>query len=78
MCPQPPVKALGVSDDDLDIFTKDVPFNFTVEQALEQLDDPGALAKVAWLRTLTTRIPVYAELMQAVQDLSSTMYKFHK
>jgi hypothetical protein len=47
VCPQPPVKALGVSDDNLDIFTKDVLFNFAVEQALEQLDNPEALAKVA-------------------------------
>jgi hypothetical protein len=27
---------------------------------------------------LDTCIPVYAELMQAVQDLSSAMHKFHK
>ena len=47
MCPQPPVKALGVSDDNLNIFTKDVPFNFAVKQVLKRLNDPRALAKVA-------------------------------
>jgi len=34
-CPQLPVEALGVSDDNLEIFTKDVPFNFAAKQALE-------------------------------------------
>jgi len=42
------------------------------------LDDPGALAEVARLRMLSMCIPVYTELMQAVQDLSSAMHKFHK
>ena len=34
-CPQLPVEAPGVSDNNLKIFTKDVPFNFATEQALE-------------------------------------------
>ncbi len=37
----------GVNDNDLDIFTHDVLFNFAVEQAMDQLNDPGVLAKVA-------------------------------
>ena len=78
VCPQPPVEALGVSDDDLDIFTKDIPFNFAVKQVLKQLDDSRVLAEVAQLRMLDVCIPVYAELVQAVQDLSNAMYKFHK
>jgi hypothetical protein len=30
----------------LDLLIWDVPFNFTLEQALESLEDPGVLAKV--------------------------------
>ncbi len=33
---------------------------------------------MAQLRTLSVHILVYTELMQAVQDLSSAMHKFHK
>src|SRR5216683_3996784 len=36
------------------------------------------LAEVGWLRTLCTCIPVYAKLVQSVQDLSTAMHKFHK
>ena len=72
------MEAPGVDDNDLDIFTHDVPFNFAVEQAMDQLDDPEALAKVAQLQTFSVCIPVYSELMQAVQELSSAMHKFHK
>ena len=46
-CLQLPVEALGVADDDLKIFICDMPFNFAVEQALDQLDDLGVLAEVA-------------------------------
>jgi len=45
---------------------------------MDQLDDPGVLAEVTQRRTFSTRIPVYSELMQAVQELSSAMHKFHK
>jgi hypothetical protein len=44
--PRPPVDALNTNDHDLDIFTQDVPFNFATEQALDWLDNPGALAEV--------------------------------
>ncbi len=33
----------------LDVFVWDVPFNFALEQALESLEDPGVLTKVARL-----------------------------
>ena len=42
-----PVAAPAVEDNNLKIFTQDVPFNFAVEQALDKLEDPGALAEVA-------------------------------
>jgi len=45
--PRQPVAAPTVEDNDLEIFTQDVPFNFAVEQALDKLEDPGALAEVA-------------------------------
>jgi len=67
-----------VSDKDLEIFTQDLPFNVTLEQALDSLDDPGALAKVAQLHTLVVRVPVYAELVQNVQELSEAIHKFQK
>jgi hypothetical protein len=47
--PQPPVEAPSINDSDLEIFTRDMPFNFTIKQALERLDDPGVLAKVTQL-----------------------------
>jgi len=72
------VEAPGVEDNDLDIFTKDIPFNFTVEQALEKLDDPSMLAEVARLQSLSACIPMYLELIKTVQDLSKAMHKFHK
>jgi hypothetical protein len=40
------VEASNISDRDLDIFTQNIPFNFTAEQVLEKLDDLGVLAKV--------------------------------
>src|SRR6266851_5181382 len=56
----------GVSNKDLEIFTQDLPFNFALEQALDSLDNPGALAKVARLCTLVARVPIYTELTQNV------------
>jgi hypothetical protein len=76
--PRPPVDAPNADDRDLDIFTQDVPFNFATKQALDRLDDPGALAEVGRLRSLCARIPVYSELAQDVQELASAMHKFHK
>jgi len=77
-CPQLPIEGSYVDNNDLDIFTRDTPFNFAVEQALERLEDLGMLAEVGQLRTLCARIPVYAKLVQSVQDLSTAMHKFHK
>lgn len=37
----------GVDSAKLNLFIKDILFNFGLEQALESLEDPGALAKVA-------------------------------
>jgi hypothetical protein len=39
----------GINDEDLDMFTRDSPCNFALEQGLEALDDPGVLAEVARL-----------------------------
>jgi hypothetical protein len=44
----------GINDRDLEMFIKDVVFNFALEQALESLADPRVLAKVAWLCTIIT------------------------
>jgi hypothetical protein len=62
----------------LDMFVCDMPINFAIEQALKSLEDPGILAKFTRLRTLVTCIPVYAELVQAVQELSNAIHKFQK
>jgi hypothetical protein len=53
---------LGVNDRDLELFVKDVPFNFAVDQAVESLGDLGVLAKVAQLHTLIACVPIYSEL----------------
>jgi hypothetical protein len=76
--PQSPVEALGIEDTNLSIFTRDALFNFIVEQALEKLSDPGTLAEVAQLQSLSAHIPVYSELIKTVQDLSKAMHKFYK
>jgi hypothetical protein len=46
-CPCLPVEAPRVNNNNLDIFTHNVPFNFAVKQAIDQLDNLEALAKVA-------------------------------
>ncbi len=65
-CLCPLVEVPGVDDNNLNIFTHDILFNFAVKQAMDQLDDPGALAEVAQLWTFSAHIPVYSELIQAV------------
>jgi hypothetical protein len=62
----------------LNMFMHDMPFNFAIEQVLESLEDPGISAKVARLCTLVTHVPVYAELAQAMQELSNAVHKFQK
>jgi len=42
-CPQSPIKIPGLNDADLNIFVQDLPFNFTIEQALEHMGDLGVL-----------------------------------
>jgi hypothetical protein len=76
--PQPLLEVPGVDDRDLEIFVKDVPFNFAFEQALESLGDPGVLAEVARLQNLVAQVPIYAELACSVQELSETVHKFQK
>jgi hypothetical protein len=76
--PRPPLKVPGVNDRDLNLFIKDIPFNFAVEQALESLGDPGVLAEVVCLCTLIACVPVYTKLMHSVQELSEAVYKFQK
>jgi hypothetical protein len=75
---QPLLEVPGVDDRDLEIFVKDVPFNFAFEQVLESLRDPGVLAEVARLRNLVVQVPIYAELACSVQELSETVHKFQK
>jgi hypothetical protein len=75
---QPPVEVLGVDDRDLEIFVKDVLFNFASKQALESLGDPSVLAEVARLRHLIAQVPVYADLARSMQGLSEVVHKFQK
>ena len=49
--PCPLLNIADIDDKDLDIFIRDSPFNFTLKQALEKLEDPGTLAEVAQLHT---------------------------
>jgi hypothetical protein len=44
-------------------------FNFALEQALDSLEDPGALAEVARLWMLVAKIPIYADLAQKFKGL---------
>lgn len=74
--PRSRLEVSGVDDRELDLFVKDVPFNFPLEQALESLDDPGALAEVARLRTIMAKVPVYGDLAREVRELSEAVNKF--
>ena len=67
-CLRPLVAAPTVKDKDLDIFTQDVPFNFAVEQALDRLEDPRVLAKVARFRMLNTHVSVFASSSGTIQN----------
>jgi hypothetical protein len=71
--PKSPVKA-GVKDHDLDPFIHDCPFNFAFEQALQHVGDLGMLAEVARLCTLLAHIPIYSELAQSIQELSTAVH----
>jgi len=59
---QLPLKILGVDNWDLELFVKDIPFNFIIKQAMESLGDLGILAKVVQFHTLIAHILVYAKL----------------
>jgi hypothetical protein len=74
--PHQPMAIPGIDDRDLEIFVQDVLFNFALEQALDSLEDPGALAEVARLRTLVARIPVYADLAQKFRGLWEAIHEF--
>jgi hypothetical protein len=73
-----PLEIPGVDDRELNLFIKDVPFNFALEQALASLQDPGVLAEVARLRAIITQILVYTKISWAVQELSEAFSKFQK
>jgi hypothetical protein len=68
----------GINNSNLKIFVKDLPFNFALEQALDSLEDPRALAEVAWLQMLVTQVPVYNVMSQAIQTLSTAFHKFQE
>ena len=74
--PQPPLQILGVNNKDIELFVRDLPFNFALEQALQNLGDAGVLAKGARLCTIVGCIPIYAKLTRLVQELSEAVYKF--
>jgi len=76
--PRPPLEVPKVEDGDLKWFVKDLPFNFSIEQALESLGDSGVLAEVARLCTLIVHVPIYAKLAQSVQELLEAVHKFQK
>jgi hypothetical protein len=71
-----PLNIKGINNEDLDVFTQDSPFNFALEQGLEALGDPGALAEVVRLCALVVQVPVYSLLAQAIQELSKAVNKF--
>ncbi len=56
------LEVLGVDNKELNLFIRDVPFNFALEQALASLEDLGVLAKVARLQAIIARILVYAKI----------------
>ncbi len=46
------LEVLGVDNKELDLFIRNVPFNFTLKQALASLEDLGMLAEVARLQAI--------------------------
>lgn len=76
-CPQTGSEDPTVNEGDIEFLTRDLPFNFAIEQALERLGDPGLLADVGRLRALCAGIPVFAEMVETIQELTKSVYKFH-
>ena len=74
-----PVAALSTaSDKDPSIFVDDSTFNFPVNQALDQLDDPALLAEVARYRALNMQLPMVvrnAALMEEIVQSMATIQK---
>jgi len=60
------LEVFKVNDRDLKLFVKDIPYNFSVEQALESLGNSGILAEVARLHTFIMCILVYTKLAQSI------------
>ena len=65
--PQPPLE-VNVDDHNLNLFVRDVPFNFALEQALDKLEDPGVLTEVAQLQMIVAHILIYSELAHSIQN----------
>jgi hypothetical protein len=67
--PQPLLET-NMDDADLDLFVKDVPFNFALEQALDKLEDPSVLAEVAQLRMIVAHVLICTRTLRHCTQIS--------
>jgi hypothetical protein len=60
------LKVSSIDENELNLFVKDTPFNFTLKQALESLGDLEALAEVAQLQAIIAQILVHTEFAHII------------
>jgi len=56
-------------DKDLEVFISKPSYNFALAQALDYLDDPGALSEVACFHNYAVQLPVILDRSQMFHDL---------
>jgi hypothetical protein len=74
-----PVAALPTaSSKDPSIFVDDSTFNFPVNQALDQLDDPSLLAEVARYRALNSQLPMVVRNAALTEEIAQCVVTIQK
>ena len=74
-----PVAALSTaSEKDPSIFIDDPTFNFPVNQALDQLDDPSLLAEVARYRALNAQLPMVIRNVALIEEMAQVVTTIQK
>ena len=65
-------------DEDLKMLVSEPTHNFVLAQALDYLDDPGALSEVACFRNYATQLPVVLDRSRMFHDLVTAFGAFQE
>ena len=68
----------SVHDEDLKMLVSEPTYNFAVAQALDYLDDPGMLSKVACFQNYTVQLPVVLDRLRMFHDLVTAFGAFQE